>query len=231
MKNILTRGGIEFLAVLLGISGSLWLEDNKEIKQTNYQINRSLNALNESLNSDKKSLEIYILEHEEKVRHFDFIQNSDSVKFSSNDRLKLAFEQTTTPSWINRSIDRTIFNAMESSGLIYKINDDSLRNSILKVFQNSYSTLIEISDYDLHTIQEMDKIVLSDFVMSKNSVMWNLNYNHSSTRNNIVNNQIFQNYLAANKSTKSILFNACNNVLNDVNYLLDKIDKELSISL
>ena len=27
MKNILARGGIEFLAVLLGISGSLWIDD------------------------------------------------------------------------------------------------------------------------------------------------------------------------------------------------------------
>ena len=30
MKNILARGGIEFLAVLLGISGSLWIENNKQ---------------------------------------------------------------------------------------------------------------------------------------------------------------------------------------------------------
>ena len=27
MNKMLTRGGIEFLAVLLGISGSLWLDD------------------------------------------------------------------------------------------------------------------------------------------------------------------------------------------------------------
>ena len=27
MKNLLARGGIEFLAVLLGISGSLWVDD------------------------------------------------------------------------------------------------------------------------------------------------------------------------------------------------------------
>ncbi len=33
MKNILARGGIEFLAVLLGISGSLWIDENQEIRQ------------------------------------------------------------------------------------------------------------------------------------------------------------------------------------------------------
>ena len=33
MKNILARGGIEFLAVLLGISGSLWLDDRSTFNQ------------------------------------------------------------------------------------------------------------------------------------------------------------------------------------------------------
>ena len=33
MKNVLARGGIEFLAVLLGISGSLWLDDRSTFTQ------------------------------------------------------------------------------------------------------------------------------------------------------------------------------------------------------
>ena len=38
MKNIFARGGIEFLAVLLGISGSLWIDKNQELrKENNYQ--------------------------------------------------------------------------------------------------------------------------------------------------------------------------------------------------
>ena len=30
MKNIFARGGIEFLAVLLGISSSLWIDNNRK---------------------------------------------------------------------------------------------------------------------------------------------------------------------------------------------------------
>ena len=38
MKKIFARGGIEFLAVLLGISGSLWIDKNQELrKENNYQ--------------------------------------------------------------------------------------------------------------------------------------------------------------------------------------------------
>ena len=32
MKTILARGGIEFLAVLMGISASLWIENNNKEK-------------------------------------------------------------------------------------------------------------------------------------------------------------------------------------------------------
>ena len=38
MKNILARGGIEFVAVLLGISGSLWVEDWRENRDTQLRI-------------------------------------------------------------------------------------------------------------------------------------------------------------------------------------------------
>jgi hypothetical protein len=37
MKNILARGGIEFLAVIMGISGSLWLDDNNTYKNDRKQ--------------------------------------------------------------------------------------------------------------------------------------------------------------------------------------------------
>ena len=67
MKKILARGGIEFIAVLLGISGSLWIDNNKDTKEVNYQIERSLHALKETLKSDSKTLEKYILNFENKI--------------------------------------------------------------------------------------------------------------------------------------------------------------------
>ena len=42
MKNLFARGGIEFLAVLLGISGSLWIENNRESNLENEQIYNTL---------------------------------------------------------------------------------------------------------------------------------------------------------------------------------------------
>jgi hypothetical protein len=222
MKNLLARGGIEFIAVLLGISGSLWIDNNKDIREVNYQIKRSLHALKETLISDSKTLEQYISEYENKIVHFKYIQNADSVRSSSNVRLRKAFEQTTTNAGIR--LDNTIFNSLESLGLIYKINNDSLRNAILNLYQKRYVFLKEITDYHLHTIQQMDAVILDNFIMSKTTRMWNLDYSHISTRQKIIDNQIFQNYLAANKSTHSILDFLCKEILIDVKSLINLLE-------
>ena len=49
MKNILARGGIEFIAVLLGISGSLWMENSKKLNIENEKIYSTLSSLNQEL--------------------------------------------------------------------------------------------------------------------------------------------------------------------------------------
>ena len=54
--------------------------------------------------------------------------------------------------------------------------------------------------------------------------MWNLDYSNSLERKNITDNQVFQNYLAANKSTHSILEIIKKNILNDVNDLIEKLN-------
>ena len=225
MKNIIARGGVEFIAVLLGISGSLWIDNNKDLKELNYQIERSLYALSETLKSDKKVLEKYInIDFKKKIVHFEYIQNDDSVKYSSDSRLRKAFENTTTNAGIR--LDNTIFNSLESLGLIYKIEDDSLRNGILNLYQKRYVFLKEITDYHLHTIQQMDEVILENFVMSKETRMWNLDYSNKMTRKNIIENQLFQNYLAANKSTHSILEFLCKSILKDVNKLIVQLNSE-----
>lgn len=57
MKNILARGGIEFLAVLLGISGSLWIDKNQELRQKNEHEVTLLNSIYSDINQTEKFLE------------------------------------------------------------------------------------------------------------------------------------------------------------------------------
>ncbi len=57
MKNILARGGVEFIAVLLGISGSLWIDKNQEFRQKNEQEIVLLNSIYSDINQTEMFLE------------------------------------------------------------------------------------------------------------------------------------------------------------------------------
>ena len=54
MKNILARGCIEFLAVIMGISGSLWLDDNSNYKTDRKQEYEAYDRLSTALSEDIK---------------------------------------------------------------------------------------------------------------------------------------------------------------------------------
>ena len=49
MKNILARGGIEFIAVLLGITGSLWIDENRKAQDQNEKQITILEAVYEDI--------------------------------------------------------------------------------------------------------------------------------------------------------------------------------------
>ena len=49
MKNILARGGIEFIAVLLGITGSLWIDENRKAQDQNEKQVMILQAVYEDI--------------------------------------------------------------------------------------------------------------------------------------------------------------------------------------
>ena len=52
MKNLLTRGGIEFIAVLLGLTLSLWIDSNAKESEAIKQNNEILGRLYANLRAD-----------------------------------------------------------------------------------------------------------------------------------------------------------------------------------
>ena len=56
MKNILAKGGIEFLAVFLGIVLSLWVDDYRNKLNTKNEIRSLIDALALELKDNKETL-------------------------------------------------------------------------------------------------------------------------------------------------------------------------------
>ena len=140
MKNILTRGGIEFLAVLLGISGSLWID--------NYSKEREIYI---ALNQDISNIRLDIEQDLEEIKRI------DSLIILSLAKIDLYLKITNKENDIDE-IDSTTFSSFkgfsntffpmgssylvaQNSGRINKIEDQKLLKSISKYYQNSYERL------------------------------------------------------------------------------------------
>ena len=73
MKTILTRGGIEFLAVFLGIALSLWVDDYREERELKERLNDDLIKIYNEVQANTVNIEKIIdlneknLSHEEKL--------------------------------------------------------------------------------------------------------------------------------------------------------------------
>ena len=140
MKNIIARGGIEFLAVLLGISGSLWIDNYSNDKEI-------LIALNQDISNIK-------LELLEDLREINRVDSLVTVGINQiNIYIKIANKEIPLSSIDSEVFLRTqgltnTFSTMgssylvaQNSGRINKINDLRLLKSISKYYQNSYERL------------------------------------------------------------------------------------------
>ncbi|MGY8783345.1 MAG: DUF6090 family protein [Fidelibacterota bacterium] len=140
MKNILTRGGIEFLAVLLGISGSLWIDNYSKEKEIHIALNQDISNIRLDIQQDLEEINIVDSLITEGLTRIDLF-----IKIT-NKEINIEEIDTTTFSRFG-GFTNTFFPmgssylVAQNSGRINKIEDQKLLKSISKYYQNSYERL------------------------------------------------------------------------------------------
>ncbi len=102
MKNILARGGIEFLAVIMGISGSLWLDDNNTYNSDRKQEYEAYDRLSNALSEDIKLMNEALIENDRVIYIIENMMNNMSNL--SNDTLSVYIDESQTYANINPHI-------------------------------------------------------------------------------------------------------------------------------
>ena len=227
MKNMLARGGIEFLAVLLGITGSLFIEDKNNERELNAQIRSSLHALKGELLTNFKMLNNFKNYIPKRLPQLDFVIRADSLQYLSTNDLD-TYYQTSTTNW-GREMNDRVFTSMEASGLIYKIESDSLRNGILNLYQTVYGRYHYLIDYDITHIQKFDDIILSsDFELrndvSSNSWQWVMDWNINDNIRQFKENKHFRNFLIANRANKRLFLRVLPTYIDETNKTIQLIN-------
>ena len=147
MKNILARGGIEFLAVLLGITASLWIDNNQkqsDIEQERIGVNEIIsNEISQIIDYTDERLEYYEKQSEKIDYLFD---NWETFKSNIiNDPYKFTYDIWTTGTYMY-SPNFSTFDALKSNGQ-FNLVDKDIRKKFGDLFMlMSYIKKIESNE-------------------------------------------------------------------------------------
>ena len=213
---------IELIVIFVGISASFLVDEFREDLEIDKQVRKSLYSLQKELNNDILHLENLIKNIENSDNQFSYILNLELSKSLKDSVLDKAWQTVTTPR--GGKLNLSVFNAMEASGIIYKIDNDSIRGEILNLYQNGYERYHHVIDYDLTHIQKMDDIILKNFSLRVDNTSWNLDWSKKSNIDQIVKNSELRNYIAANRGTKNIMKMRAKALIENINKVVNLID-------
>ena len=146
MKNLLARGGIEFLAVLLGISGSLWVDDYRIELSNQKKTIITLESLKKELIEAKTYGQVRVqrIEGESKALYY-IIDNWGNINPDSLINMELGRWNLilSLKAYLAFHPPKAIYNSLSNDGSIGLISDPKLKKKINQVFQVRMNHLIE----------------------------------------------------------------------------------------
>ena len=183
MKNILARGGIEFLAVLLGITASLWIDKNQD---QNENENERIKILT-SLQMEIDEINNYCVERKRTWKQDinllnEFLYPSNGI-FSSD----AIVEMTTSKSRIERfMIIYRVFDppmnryySIINSGDLKYVRSDKVKELLSRLHNTSFSYVKTSVEYEKQLKQSFLSFLTinhSDIILANENTKISINY-------------------------------------------------------
>ena len=202
MKNILARGGIEFLAVFLGIALSLWVDDYRNKINTKIEIKSLLDALALELTENKETLDYIIKSIDYNIKFTDRLIETDALVNQSVSSKDSIWNANIIP--LSNKLSKRAYDNFVSSGLIYKINDEKLIYEIQTIYESNVDLFEWWVDYETKFIEHIDKYIFKNLALDKIGTNWELDWQNEVTLKGIKTTE-FQNIIIGNRANREII--------------------------
>tara|TARA_B100000446_G_scaffold151313_1_gene146130 strand:+ start:48 stop:758 length:711 start_codon:yes stop_codon:yes gene_type:complete len=182
MKNILARGGIEFLAVLLGITGSLWIDNNQKESDIELERTKILTSLQMEMNEIKNYCDERKRTWKKDINLVDeFLYPSNGI-FSVDSILKM----TTSKSRIERfMIIYRVFDppmnryySIINSGDLKYVKSDKVKELLSRLHNTSFSYVETSVEYEKQLKQSFLSFLAinhSDVILARDNTKISIN--------------------------------------------------------
>ena len=182
MKNILARGGIEFLAVLLGITASLWIDKNQNENQNENERIKMLTSLQMEINEIK-----YYCDERKRTWKKD-ISLLNEFLYPSNGifRVDSILKMTTSKSRIERfMIIYRVFDppmnryySIINSGDLKYVKSDKVKELLSRLHNTSFSYVETSVEYEKQLKQSFLSFLAinhSDVILARDNTKISIN--------------------------------------------------------
>ena len=182
MKNILARGGIEFLAVLLGITASLWIDKNQKESDIELERIKILTSLQMEMNEIKNYCDERKRTWKKDINLVDeFLYPSNGI-FSVDSILKM----TTSKSRIERfMIIYRVFDppmnryySIINSGDLKYVKSDKVKELLSRLHNTSFSYVETSVEYEKQLKQSFLSFLAinhSDVILARDNTKISIN--------------------------------------------------------
>ena len=226
MKNILARGGIEFLAVLLGISGSLWIDDfstnNKDLQEEKAAYSRLSNAMGQDIINIQKEL----ITNDKMVKKINHIITK--IENINIDSLSNYIDQT--QAYVTITPQFSDYEALKSTGRLYKISDFNLLQKIIDLYDNKYAEIERLIVEDKRAIFMQDEFFIQNYAM-KPAKEWTTLKNMNSDYNRIKSDKVYMNHLVFMYKVKMQIDERWTKLIDQIKKVKKEIDFKLEINI
>jgi len=190
MKNVLARGGIEFLAVLLGISGSLWLDDRSTFTQERKYEVEAYQRLSNALSVDMQGLKEDAEKNDRMIYVLGLMINR--MNTISNDSLLHYID--ITQSYTDMETHVSDYETLKNTGRLYSISNMDMLQRVIDMYDKKYGEISDWKAEDKRAIFMQDEFFIKNYAMQP-ADSWTTLRDIKKDRQRLMNDDTYRNYL------------------------------------
>ena len=138
--NIATRGGVEFVAVFLGLFLSLWFDDYQEDKEVNKRLKEDYRKIHVEIKEDLIHIDTLIAINTQIVRQEEYLLSVlDGYTIFDFDTVVFLVSNLVAPTFFG---NQSAYTASVASGRFNMSKDDNLVQPISKLYEHYYKRLV-----------------------------------------------------------------------------------------
>ena len=232
MNKLLTRGGIEIIAVFIGISGGLWSEKQIELKKTIKSEKIALQSIREEFVSDSTALFGIVKSIENEQKNIDVLLNhiAEDTTLSDSKLNSLIFEMIY---FRYLTYDNSIYESLIKGAGKKIIQVDSVSRAISSIYEATYKHLGNMFELqkDLLATKTYNSFVESGGYLDTKrfSITESLGENQSEMFDEVFSNKKFVTQVAFHYDTNYFVLNQYKWALKKVIVAIGVIDNYLEM--